>query len=104
MAAVHILIFSEMEGLKIVSYIATHVKKALKVHVISKYAILKVIPLAWEYIVLNKFFWQSCLSLRGQLRQKNEFNTIYSHTSAITFLLYTLILFYITSRDLTSFS
>ena len=49
----------------------------------------------WEYIVLNEFFWQSCLSLWGQLCQKNEFNTIYSHTSAITFLFYTMILFYI---------
>ena len=38
MAAVHILIFGEMAGCKIVSYTATHVKKALK-YVISKYAI-----------------------------------------------------------------
>ena len=35
--AVHILIFGEMAGFKIVPYIATLVKKALK-YVISKYA------------------------------------------------------------------
>ena len=40
MAAVHIFIFGEMAGLKIVQYIAMHVKKALK-YVISKYAIWK---------------------------------------------------------------
>ena len=40
MAAVYILIFDEMAGCKIVPYIATHVKKALK-YVISKYAIWK---------------------------------------------------------------
>ena len=38
MAAVHILTFGEMAGFKIVPYMATHVKKALK-YVISKYAI-----------------------------------------------------------------
>ena len=38
MAAVHILIFGEMAGFKIVPYIKTHVKIALK-YVISKYAI-----------------------------------------------------------------
>ena len=38
MAAVRILIFVEMAGCKIVPYIATHVKNALK-YVISKYAI-----------------------------------------------------------------
>ena len=38
MAAVHILIFGEMAGFKLVPYIATHVKKTLK-YVISKYAI-----------------------------------------------------------------
>ena len=38
MAATHILIFGEMAGFKIVRYIATHMKKALK-YVISKYAI-----------------------------------------------------------------
>ena len=38
MAAVHILIFGEIAGFKIVSYIATQVEKALK-YVISKYAI-----------------------------------------------------------------
>ena len=38
MAVVHILIFGEIAGCKIVPYIATHVKKALK-YVISKYAI-----------------------------------------------------------------
>ena len=40
MAAVHILIFSEMAGCKIdlVPYIATHVEKALE-YVISKYEI-----------------------------------------------------------------
>ena len=40
MAAVHILMFGEMEGFKIVPYIhvATHMKKALK-YVLSKYAI-----------------------------------------------------------------
>ena len=38
MATVHILIFGEMTGCKIVPYIVTHVKKALK-YVISKYAI-----------------------------------------------------------------
>ena len=38
MMAVHILIFGEMAGFKIVPYIATHVKKALK-YVMSKYAI-----------------------------------------------------------------
>ena len=38
MASVPILIFGEVAGFKIVSYIATHVKKALK-YVISKYAI-----------------------------------------------------------------
>ena len=39
MAAIHILIFGEIAGCKIVPYKATHVKKALK-YVISKYAIL----------------------------------------------------------------
>ena len=38
MVAVHTLIFGEMAGCKIVPYIATHVKKALK-YVIPKYAI-----------------------------------------------------------------
>ena len=38
MAAVRILIIGEMVGCKIVPYIATHVKKALK-YVISKHAI-----------------------------------------------------------------
>ena len=38
MAAVHILIFGEMAGCKIVPYIAMYVKKTLK-YVISKYAI-----------------------------------------------------------------
>ena len=42
MAAVHILIFGEMAGCKIVLYIATHMKKALK-YVIPKYAIWKII-------------------------------------------------------------
>ena len=37
MAAIHILIFGEMAGFKIVLCIAMHVKKALK-YVISKYA------------------------------------------------------------------
>ena len=41
--------------------------------------------------------------LAGQLRQKNEFNTIYSHESAISFLLYTLILFNTTSYGRTAF-
>ena len=40
MAAVHILIFAEMAGFKIVQYIAMHMKKAPK-YVISKYAIGK---------------------------------------------------------------
>ena len=39
MTAVHILIFGEMAGCKIVPYLTAHVKKALK-YVISKYAIL----------------------------------------------------------------
>ena len=38
MAAVHILIFGEIAGCKIVPYIATQVENALK-YVISKYAI-----------------------------------------------------------------
>ena len=38
MAAAHTLIFGEMVGCKIVPYIATHMKKALK-YVLSKYAI-----------------------------------------------------------------
>ena len=38
MAAVHILIFGEVVGFKIVPYISMHLKKALK-YVISKYAI-----------------------------------------------------------------
>ena len=38
MAAVHILIFGEMAGFKIVPFITTHVKKALK-YVILTYAI-----------------------------------------------------------------
>ena len=38
MASVHMLIFGEMAGFKIVPYIATHVEKALK-YVISKSAI-----------------------------------------------------------------
>ena len=38
MAVIHILIFGEMTGCKIVPYIATDLKKALK-YVISKYAI-----------------------------------------------------------------
>ena len=38
MGAVHILIFGEMAGFKIVPYVATHVKKALK-YVISRYAL-----------------------------------------------------------------
>ena len=38
MAAIHILTFGEMAGFKIVPYMATHMKKALK-YVISKYAI-----------------------------------------------------------------
>ena len=45
----------------------------------------KVTALVWEYIVLNSFFWRSCPRKLGQLCQKNEFNTIYSHTSAITY-------------------
>ena len=40
MAAIHILIFGERAGCKIVPYIATHMKKAVK-YVISKYAICK---------------------------------------------------------------
>ena len=40
MAVVHILIFGEMAGFKLVPYIATHMKKVLK-YVISKYAIWK---------------------------------------------------------------
>ena len=40
MAAIHILFFGEIAGCKIVPYIATHVKKALK-YVISKYVIRK---------------------------------------------------------------
>ena len=38
MAAIHILIFGDMARFKIVTYIAMHLKKALK-YVISKYAI-----------------------------------------------------------------
>ena len=34
--------------------------------------------------MLNLFFWRSCPRKLGQLCQKNSFNTIYSHTSAIT--------------------
>ena len=52
---------------------------------ISKYIKKKVIALVWEYIVLNSFFWHSCPRKLGQLCQKNSFNTIYSHTRAITY-------------------
>ena len=45
----------------------------------------KVIALVWEYIVLNSLFWRSCPRKLGQLCQKNFFNTLYSHTSAITY-------------------
>ena len=45
----------------------------------------KVIALVWEYIVLNSFFWRSSPRKVGQLCRKNSFNTIYSHTSAITY-------------------
>ena len=34
---------------------------------------------------MNSFFWRNCASKLGHLCQKNEFNTIYSHTSAITY-------------------
>ena len=53
MAAVHILIFGEIAGCKIVPYIATHVKKALKVCNIKvcnmkKYCILSSSVNTWE--------------------------------------------------------
>ena len=42
--------------------------------------------------------------LARAITPKNEFNTIYSYSSAITFLSRTLVLLSITARNLTSFS
>ena len=47
----------------------------------------KVIVLVWKYIELNSFFWCRCPCKLGQLSQKNSFNTVYSHTSAITYII-----------------
>ncbi len=49
----------------------------------------------WIYMgiyCVGRVLLAECPSLRGQLRQKNESDTIYSHLNSITFLLYTLIL------------
>ena len=52
---------------------------------LSKYIKKKGYCTCMEYILLTSFFWPSCPRKLVQLFQKNSFNTIYSHTSAITY-------------------
>ena len=70
MASVHILIFGEMAGFKIVTYIATHVKKVLKYIIkvcnMKKYCILSssenYMGTVSKYIIKQEYYNIRCLN------------------------------------------